>query len=197
MSVLLRFLTRDRLVGLGLLVLTACIGYIFHSEFNILYAAPFCVMIAIISNISGLRVALLAAATYSVLAYMQWFNTDPARAYMDILCYFLIAYISGTLKYKSRVLDTLNGNVSMLHEIASSLDWLIRYWPSLPDNRKYHRVKAIHGMAVDFATLVIGSGKLSELIEHAKKYEHNPLLTQDLTHEYQDKQAEDKAHQEV
>lgn len=185
----------ERLLGIALTILAILLGHIIRTHIGVLYTAPYFVLLVYVANLSGLRVGIFAAIMFSLGAFLHWFDSDPYRVYWNTFAFLTVAVMVGGLKRKARIIDTLNGNVSMLQEIAFSLDWLIRYWPSLGDARRYHRVKAVHGMTVDFATLVIGSGKLSELIERSKKYEHNPIVTQELSFDDQDNETEDKTNQ--
>lgn len=157
------FYTRERLLGLAITGAMVVLGHSVRLTYGQLYTAPFFVALVVIGNISGLYVAVSAALLFSIGIWMQWIEIDPARVYLDIICLLVIAYIVGTLRRKARVLDTINGNIEMLWGIGQSLDWLIRYWHSLPDKRKYERVIALHDMVVDLTTLALGWKKLAEM----------------------------------
>lgn len=171
------FYTRDRLLGIGISLAVTLAGHTLRVKYGQFYSAPFFVALVVISNISGLQVGLFAALLFSAGSWLQFMDIDPARVYLNTVCLFLVAYLVGTLHRKARVLDTINGNMEMLWGITQTLDWLIRYWPSLNESARYKRVVVAYDMVVDLTTLVRGWKTIAEYRQAIEDGDRNSTQT--------------------
>lgn len=186
-----RYYTKERFLGLALIILSVLAGH-FARLHDVFYIAPFYVVLVIVADIAGFRMALLAATLFSIGAYLQWFEYNSTRFWVNLISLFTIAWIVGGLKRKARIIDTLNGNLDLLWHIVREIDYLIIHWHTLSDKSKYLRVVEIKSAAVDLTTNVLGWKKLADL-----RTANDKLNTQELNLDDYDNQAKDKGNQEV
>lgn len=157
------FFTLERLIGLILVALSVLVSQLVIVYTGSLYPAPLFVVLVIVGNLAGLRIAIIAACLFSITILYQLFSGELAGFFWNVSSMLTVAYIIGRLKKKARIVDGLNGNIEKLWQIVYDSEWILRNWYAVPDRLKYNRLVQVKELATDLTTAVVGWIKYAEM----------------------------------
>ncbi len=142
--------------------------------------APLTLVLVAVCFTGGFIPGLVTAALISAYVLVRPdLDFSPLRIFIVLSTFYSTVILVGFLKWqaslservrkKADLVDSINGNLELLHDTLRSTDQLVEGWLVLDRDARLRRVKEIRGNLADLTTLVMGWQALYKQKEELRK----------------------------